>query len=181
MVWAVNESGQAAGASGSCSAFNPILGNYLQPLHALLWDNGTAIDLGNLGGTGHGFGIIAKNLNNQGQVVGVSDLPGDHGFHAFIWSKATGMKDLGVLPGNVGSASLAIDDRGVVTGVSVDATFTPTAFIWQDGVMSDLNSLVPGGSPLHLATACSINSRGEIIGFAFSSTGDVHGYLLTPK
>jgi probable HAF family extracellular repeat protein len=58
---------------------------------------------GNLGGTGHGFGIFAKNLNNRGQVAGFSDLPEDETFHAFIWSKATGIKDLGTLPGDVAS------------------------------------------------------------------------------
>jgi probable HAF family extracellular repeat protein len=180
MVWALNEKGQAAGASGSCAALSPLTGNSLQPLHALLWNNGTMTDLGNLGGTGHGFGILAKNLNNQGQVVGLSDLPGDKTFHAFLWTRSTGMKDLGTLPGDVASWGLAIDDTGVVTGVSLDDQFNPRAFIWQNGAMSDLNSLIPAGSQLYLATACSINSRGEIIGFAFDNAGEVHGYLATP-
>jgi len=182
ITWAINEKGQVAGGSGVCATYSPIWGNYLQPLHALLWDNGTMTDLGNLGGTGHGtFGIVAKNLNNQGQVVGTSDLPGDQTAHAFLWSKATGIKDLGTLPGDVASVGLAIDDAGVVTGGSLDDQFNPRAFIWQNGVMSDLNTLIPAGSPLQLWFACSINSSGAIIGVAATSTGEVHGYMLTPN
>ncbi len=45
----------------------------------------------------------------------------------------------------------------------------------------DLNTLIPAGSPLYLWFACSINSGGAIIGIAATSTGQLHGYLLTPS
>jgi hypothetical protein len=45
----------------------------------------------------------------------------------------------------------------------------------------DLNQLIPAGSPLDLATACSINARGEIIGIGIEkSSGAVHAYLAVP-
>jgi probable HAF family extracellular repeat protein len=187
ITWAVNDNGQVAGASGVCAPYNPIFGNYLQPLHAILWDaDGTPLDLGSLGGTGHGVGIFAKDLNNRGQVVGWSDLAGDTASGAFIWSKATGMLPLqGPLPGDVSSGALGVNDAGVVTGVSIDAAFNGTAVIWQNGVkgvMTNLNSLIPAGSPLQLLTACSITSRGEITGIAHStSDGNFHAYKLTPR
>jgi hypothetical protein len=65
----------------------------------------------------------------------------------------------------------------VVVGVAVDAAGNPTAVIWQNGVkgvMANLNSLIPKDSPLQLLTACSINSRGEIIGIAFSTSLHPH-------
>jgi probable HAF family extracellular repeat protein len=102
---AINDRGQAAGGSGECAAFNPIFLTNLQPLHALLWEDGKAIDLGSLGGTGHGNGIVALNLNNRGQVIGFSDLQGDANFHAFLWTRETGMQDLGTVPGDVNSLS----------------------------------------------------------------------------
>ena len=46
--------------------------------------------------------------------------------------------------------------------------------------MTDLNALIPAGSPLFLMEACSINSRGEIVGLAQTTTGELHGYLLIP-
>jgi len=178
---AINDSGHAAGASGICLGFNPIWLTNLQPLHALLWEDGETIDLGSLGGTGHGDGITAIDLNNHDQVIGSSDLEGDATFHAFLWTHETGMQDLGTLQGDVDSAALGINDLGQIVGVSIDASFNPRAFLRHREELIDLNTLVPAGSPLYLATACSINAAGEIIGFAFDNSGNVHAYLAVPN
>jgi probable HAF family extracellular repeat protein len=178
---AINDLGQAAGASGNCTAFSPILLDNLQPLHALLWEGGKATNLGNLGGTGQGFGIRAENLNNLGQVIGYSDVAGDAYFHAFQWSRTTGMQDLGTVGSDVNSLAIGINDLGDVVGASIDASFNPRAFLRVGRQLVDLNELIPNG-PLYLATACSINARGEIIGIAIDkSSGDVHAYLAVPN
>jgi probable HAF family extracellular repeat protein len=176
---AINDYGQVAGASGVCSTFNVINGLYLSPIHALLWDHGKVTNLGSLGGQ---FGNQAHGLNNRGQVVGVSDLAGDEVFHGFIWSQRTGMNDIPPLLGDTYSVALAINDLGVVTGVSLDSTFTIlTAFVVVDGVPTDLNTLISADSDLQLQTACGINSRGEITGLAVEkSTGQYRGYLAIP-
>ena len=180
-AFAINDSGQVVGASGDCATFNTISLVNLAPLHALLWQSGTVTDLGTLGGTGHGDGIEAINLNNKGQVIGNSDLAGDTNFHGFLWTEGTGMQDLGILPGDANSAAIGINDAGDVVGVSLDAKFNPRAFFWRNGVMTDLNSLAPADSALFLITGCSINSQGQIIGIAIEkSTGTAHGYLATP-
>jgi probable HAF family extracellular repeat protein len=183
---AINDLGQAAGASGTCAAFNPINANYFQPLHALLWEDGKAIDLGTLGGTGLGStpfnGIQAMDLNNRGQVVGSSDLQGDANFHGFLWTRETGMQDLGTVPGDANSLAIGINDAGQVVGASIDATLTNVrAFLRQDGKLIDLNTLVPAGYPLYLFTACKIDAAGEIIGLALDSSGNFHGYLAVPN
>lgn len=180
-AFAINENGQVAGASGSCATFNPNVLTNLQPLHAVLWETGKVTDLGNLGGTGHGFGNLALNLNNRGQVVGTSDLAGDQKSHAFAWSKVTGMEDLGVLEGDVNSVAVAVADDGTMVGFSFDEEFNPRAWVRRQGVMTDLNSLIPANSPLYLLVACSINARGEITGLAVDpNSGDLHGYVVSP-
>ena len=179
-AFAINDIGQVVGASGDCATFNTISLSNLAPLHALLWQAGTVTDLGTLGGTGHGDGVEATNLNNKGQVIGNSDLAGDTNFHGFLWTQATGMQDLGTLPGDANSAAIGINDAGDVVGVSLDAMFNPRSFFWRNGVMTDLNTLAPADSPLFLITGCSINSQGQIIGIAVDSTGAFHGYLATP-
>ena len=176
---AINDYGQVAGGSGVCATFNVINGLYLLPVHALLWDHGKVTNLGSLGGN---FGNQAHGMNNRGQVVGVSDLAGDAVFHGFVWSQSTGMQDITPVPGDTYSVALAINDPGVVTGVSLDSTFTTLhAFVVVDGVPTDLNTLISADSPLQLQTACSINSRGEITGLAVEkSTGLYRGYLAIP-
>ncbi|HXB67910.1 MAG TPA: hypothetical protein VNY05_06690 [Candidatus Acidoferrales bacterium] len=92
------------------------------------------------------------------------------------------MRDLGTLSGDFASLALDINDRGDVVGASLDANFNPRAFLRQNGAMADLNTLIPSGSPLFLMLASSINSSGEIVGLAFQpSTGDLHGFLATPR
>jgi probable HAF family extracellular repeat protein len=177
----INDNGQVVGGSGTCATFNANFLYNLVPVHALLWENGKAIDLGNLGGkTGQAGGNIAYDINNLGQVVGNSDLPGDTTFHAFLWTRKTKMRDLGTLSGDVASVSISINDAGSVIGASLDASGNPRAFLWEKGVMSDLNTLIAGSSPLYLLTGCSINSRGEITGLGLTSTGEIHTYLATP-
>jgi probable HAF family extracellular repeat protein len=168
----INDKGQAVGGSGTC------YGGPTPSLHALLWQGGTATDLGNLGGTRLSSG---QDINNQGQVVGFSFLSDNTTIHAFLWTEDDGMQDLGTLPGDVTSFGFGINEQVKVVGTSFDASGNPRAFLWQQGVITDLNTLTPAGSPLFLFDAFVINSRGQIVGDALQkSTGQVHAYLATP-
>ncbi len=179
ITYAINDEGQVVGGSGGCGAFNPASLVNLAPVHALLWEHGTPTDLQSLGGA---FGNVALGVNNKGHAVGQSDLKGDTTFDAFLWTKQTGMQDLTTLPGDAASIGLAINDNDEVTGVSLDAKFNPRAFHWQNGTMTDLNTLIRNNpSSLYLLFACSINARGEIIGLAADAGGNVHGYLAVPR
>jgi hypothetical protein len=57
----------------------------------------------------------------------------------------------------------------------------PRAFLWENGVITDLNTLVPANSPLYLLTGFSSNSRGEIAGFGVTTDGEIHAYLASPN
>jgi probable HAF family extracellular repeat protein len=185
-VYGMNDKGQTAGASGGCSPGASPNGTYLQPLHALLWESdGTVRDLGSLGGTGHGTGIWAVHINNQGDVAGTSDIKGDEFAHAFLWTKQAGMQDLGTLTGDQQSGGIWVNDAGDVVGVSIsfDGGFNPRAFLFQKGAteMVDLNGRIPANSPFYLLFAVGIDSLGEIIATALDSTDNqVHSVLLTP-
>ncbi len=161
---AINDVGQVVGISGTCDV---AVGAFTAK-HALLWQNGTVINLGSLGGAGWNTPMA---INNHGDIVGFSDLSGDvsggqlnANFHAFLWTKETGrMTDIGVLPGDNISEALDINDEGQVVGVSFPSTH---AFIYENGVMRDLNSLIAHNSSLLLLAADGINDRGEITGQA---------------
>jgi probable HAF family extracellular repeat protein len=176
---AINDNGQAVGSTGGCTTFNNIDLYNLAPVHAVLWENGVATDLKSLGGA---FGNFADSINNQGHVVGYSDLAGDTTFDGFFWTKETGMQDLKTLSGDIASVAVGINDSDEVVGVSLDPKFNPRAFYWNNGTMTDLNTLLRSNpADLYLITACSINARGEIIGIAVDGSQNSHGYLAVPR
>jgi len=99
----------------------------------------------------------------------------------FLWTKATGMQDLGTYPGDIGSAAISINDQGVIAGLSViDANGDSRAVVWNNGVLTDLNTLVQANPPLYLITACAINNIGEISGLGVTSSGEIHTYRAAP-
>jgi probable HAF family extracellular repeat protein len=94
------------------------------------------------------------------------------------------MQDLGTLAGDflsVAPCCHTINNRGQVVGFSLPGPLgSGRAFLWQDGVMFDLNTLVPKGSPWYLQQALSINDDGQIVGFG-TIGGNVHAFLATPS
>ena len=169
----INDHGQAVGATGLCSAFSTAI------TRAVLWQDGSAIDLGNLGSQRFNWAIT---INERGQVAGAAGVTGDATWHAFFWNNGV-MRDLGVLAGDVMSQSNGMNNKGQVVGTScVDVQFSNChAFIWQNGVMTDLNDLIPHNSSLQLFIANDINDRGEIAGAAIDLvTGAGPGFVAFP-
>ena len=156
----INERGQVAGASlidstpvppvtGPCATGPPAS-------HPFLWDEGTMIDIGSLGGT-CGF---PNALNNRGQVVGDSYLAGNLAFHPFLWDHGV-LTDLGTLGGNNGEA-LWVNDAGEVIGqADLPGSVVHHGFLWRNGIMTDLGTLGPSPTT---SFAEGINSKGQIVG-----------------
>jgi hypothetical protein len=119
-------------------------------------------------------------INNLGVAVGMAAyvVPNNpQGFfqHAFVTS-ADGLRDLGVPPGNVFSttilAAYGINDLdeivgyylpGAPVGVIADPG-PPTAFIYHDGIIRNLNDYLPPNSGWTLVSAAAINNCGDIVG-----------------
>ncbi|GAC1516570.1 MAG: hypothetical protein NVS1B4_12230 [Gemmatimonadaceae bacterium] len=92
--------------------------------------------------------------------------------HAFLWTAADGMKDLGVLPGLTVSTAAAINASGEVVGSSWSREVGDRAFRWTPGGgMVDLGGLTRGGT----SVARAVNGSGVAVG---SSSG--HAVLWTP-
>ena len=134
-AFCINERGQIAGMSFTNTTVNPATG--VPTLDPFLWDNGTMLDLGTLGGTSG----VAFAINNRGQVVGASNLVGDNGGHAFLWDREGGMQDLGTLGGAAGGA-LTINNAGDIAGADSRADGSGGSFLWRHGVMTDLGTVV---------------------------------------
>jgi probable HAF family extracellular repeat protein len=166
----INERGQVAGQSYTSFIPNPATG--VPTVDPFLWDKRKMLDLGSLGGTFGGAGWI----NERGQVVGSSNLPGDLTQHPFLWNQGL-LTDLGTLGGSFGSA-IHVNDAGEVVGFATNqGDQAVLGFLWKNGVMTNLGTLK--------GDACSlgehINSRQQIVGISSPgctfSPGDGHAVL----
>jgi probable HAF family extracellular repeat protein len=180
----INDLGQAVGSSGKCSTQGLPPAN-VTGLHAVLWEkDGTPVYLGTLGNAKNTTSNNASSINDLGQVVGTSQYK-DGTVHSFLWTRGIGMHDIGTLPGafaTIAGCCRTVNNRGEVVGFSIDANGM-TAFLWRDGKIKDLNTLVPANSPLHLMGAFSINDAGEIAGqgCVMPACTELHAFRATPK
>jgi probable HAF family extracellular repeat protein len=154
---AVNRRGQVAGHSRIAGAVVK---------HAfLIPDPGRMLDLSSLGGAG--TTSIAHDVNDEGAVVGLAETSTRQP-HAFLWTPADGMRDLGTL-GAAPSIALGINNRAEVVGGSGHA------FLWTDKAgMVDLGTL--GGR-----TSCAndVNDLGCIVGVSQTGATDARGSPVT--
>ena len=176
----INDKGQMAGISGICS--NAVGG--ASAIHAVFWQdqNSTPIDMGNIGGMAWN---TPAGMNNKGEVVGFANPSGDQnaGFNpiAFYWSMSTGIKNLGALAQDTNSIAYAINKHGLIVGQSFGGPNGSHAFIDQDDVMTDLNSLMIGHSSYTLVYANDVNDDGVIVGGAFNAkTGESPAFVAVP-
>jgi len=165
----LNDQGQVVGLS-------TLAGDQFQ--HAFLWNHGSLNDLPNTIGGSNGAAIA---LNNAGDAVGWASLPGDQDVRAALWRNNT-MTDLGTVDGDPCSVGSSINATKQVIGVSVPACdFSQTrAFLWEDGSIVDLNTLIPPHSELYLTSPETINDQGEIAGLGLDSNSNEHAFLLIP-
>jgi probable HAF family extracellular repeat protein len=168
---AMNNRGQIVGESFTA-------GDQAAP--GFLWEHGSIHELGgSLGGDSSG----AFAINEEGVVVGFGNLSGNTTFHAALWRNANSITDLGVIDGDPCSYAAAINAAGQVVGASspvCDFGDSARAFLWQEGSLFDLNTLIPSGSALYLQLTNAINDAGEIAGTAVDANGNQHAFLLIP-
>jgi probable HAF family extracellular repeat protein len=173
----INERGQVIGISGDCG----VAVGAFSARHAVLWEHGAVIDLGNFGGAAWN---TPMDINAAGDIVGFSDLAGDQDGisreHAFLWTKKDGMRDLGTLDGDLTSEAAGINSRRQVVGISCGITVC-RAFLWENGLMLPLDTLADIAPNDLLASAQDINDAGQITGrITQASTGRKLAFLATP-
>jgi len=175
---AINDRGQVVGISGEC---NNAVGRR-SARHALLWQNGRPIDLGNIGGT---FWNTPMALNEHGTVIGFANQPNtvpETAFngHAFIWKNGGPMVDLEALDGDTTSQGLGLNERDEVVGISCP-TDGCSAVLWKNGQIFNLNDLkAPGSTDEHLFAAGDINDFGVITGQTLAADNTQSTFIALP-
>ena len=137
------------------------------------------VDLGTLGGSIS----LAAAINASGQIVGESETA-QGVTHAFSWTSADGMIDLGVLPGFTSSSATAVNGRGMVVGYSAgpESPNSPRdwchAFSWTatEG-MIDLGTL-PGFGCI---VARAVNNDGLVAGEKVDSENNPQAFSWTKQ
>jgi probable HAF family extracellular repeat protein len=184
---AINDRGQVVGISGDC---DQSVGRR-SARHAVLWDQGTVHDLGSLGNdTWNTPTAITANgdiIVGFGNAAGAD--PDDPQFRAWLWTKrddiaceklpGTDLCDLGTLDVGGTSEAWGVNEHGQIVGTSCPPSGDCRAFVWENGVMVDLN-LQKADYPHHLENAMDINNRGQITGRALTPTGR-EAFLATPR
>jgi probable HAF family extracellular repeat protein len=131
---------------------------------AWFYDGSTVRNLGTFGGSA----AVVNALNESGQVAGAAATT-DGTFHAFRWSRPTGLVDLNP-PGVGNSTGLDINNKGQVVGT---ARFTPPsplsrAFRWSPATgMVNLGALGPEST----SVATAINDAGTTVGWSDEASG----------
>jgi probable HAF family extracellular repeat protein len=152
----INEEGQIVGWSGPAPGFE----------HIALWDtDGSVHDLGTLGGD---WGDAYK-INNNGQVVGQSSTATNPNGDPFLWEDGV-LTDLGYPEGDVFGVAADINDHGQIVGLSAGDPNDPAtyhALLWENAVMTNLQTKIPADSGWQLLWALGINEGGEIVGVGF--------------
>jgi probable HAF family extracellular repeat protein len=179
----VNNQGQVVGQIATVDGFRAVLWNAA----------GSMNNLGTLNGGNYSY---ATGINDKGQVVGYSTVGQStansstfngllgNTINAFIWNSSTGMTSLGSLSAQDNSYATGINERGQVVGYSYgldNGNYRYRAFMWNNGAMTDLNSLIDPALGWTLKVANAVNDNGLIVGYGQNAAGQSRAFLLTPQ
>lgn len=148
-VTAINDRGQAVGASSSAHGDR-----------AVLWQNGQIVELPTLGSDS-----MAMDINNRGQIVGWS-RPTGASAHAVLWENGA-IQDLGLFKVGEDAFAAGINEAGQIIGGSLSPSsklpwgypFSATCLFWDHGVMTQIHSL----GEMWCQTL-DINNSGQVLG-----------------
>jgi len=147
--------------------------------HKLLFDNGRWSDISDLTFVA---GYSGRVMNANGDIVGSTRVPEPQFFQAALVPNGGQMVGLGaLLPEHNDSMAAAINSEGSIVGMSGDRmTGDYRGFLYQNGVMTDLNDLVELADGWLVRNALTINDRGQILAQVWKPGEGAHLALLTP-
>ena len=135
----------------------------------VLYEKGVVTELG----TERGLYSDARAISPSGEIVGSASRR-DGTWRAFVFTRATGLRELPTL-GGPSSYGMSINIAGHVAGFADLANGDWHAFIYKDSAMTDLGTL--GGK---VSYASGINNRGQVVGTATTSSDYRHAFLYDP-
>jgi uncharacterized repeat protein (TIGR01451 family) len=160
-AWDLNDAGTIVGESRAVGG----------SVHAVRWQNGVIEDLGTP--SPNFDSSWARGISADGTIVGGTYVANGGSLHPFVY--VNGSWDVVTeLPGYAD----AVNASGQVVGTYF-TNAGELAFLYEDGVVTDLNDLLPAGSGWELHAATDINDAGQIVGQGMHD-GEARGFLLSP-
>ena len=144
------------------------------------WDNDPNHTLALLQPPAGHWTSLALGVNDLGQAVGQSHPP--FRTRAVLWLNDAGHTpvELGTLPDDVDSTATAINNEGQIVGASTSASGVSRPFLWQNGQMVEVSSLLDaGGADWVIQSITGINNVGQMVGIGLYQ-GQPRTFLLTP-
>jgi uncharacterized membrane protein len=161
--YAINNAGQVAGSL----TVNAHGGT---DTHPAVYQNGQLTDLFSKVGNGQYYYSSAIAINQKGDMLLTVSAP-DDSLHSYLYTAARGTAiDLTNLPGGQGMIGAALNNNSQVAG---------NGFLYTDGTLRLLASLIPHASGWSNLNATAINDAGQIVGQG-SINGREHAFEMTP-
>ena len=193
--WGINDAGVVVGFGDIASGYTRPIGVPVFGPHAGQW-----LDLGTLGGERTDDGVMCMAIADTGMIVGHSAIDANQTVHAFAWTPATRMVDIGTLAdlGLTGynfSLAYGTNKSGtLIVGYSgaSDVHLMPDSLpvVWTPKLVSDsghwkvkwqIQKLdTTGFDGFGYWTAMYPNDHGQILGMATGADGTKIGVLWNP-
>jgi probable HAF family extracellular repeat protein len=185
-AYGINASGTIVGVTTSGDAFSYSSGVMTSLFYGTAYginDSGTVVGSSGSGpAVSYSGGVInyfgsgsAYGINASGTIVGSASL-GDasDSIQAFSYS--------GDVMTYLGSPGLSGAARGInSSGTIVGDNAANHAFVYSDGVMTDLSPYLDSIGLIGVGEANAINDDGDIVGLAFNASGERDAFLLEPS
>jgi probable HAF family extracellular repeat protein len=137
--------------------------------HAVLWRSRQPRDLGLLA---QGDYSSARDINDNGDIVGEANVVANGKPQAFLW-RGGKMQALPKLPGGATCSPQAINNTGTIIGSCDLSSGAGHGVIWKNGSIEDLGTLGDENAP---STALDINTQAQVVGTS-EDEGKIRAFL----
>ena len=116
-------------------------------------------------------------INDEGQVAGYGNAPNGMSYHGLFWN-GTSLEHIVPLNYPAGGQVWAygVNNLSQVVGYSSAGGLAIHAYVWENGMMTDLGS--PGWATADFSRAEDISDNGWIVGFAGGVPDGLRGFIL---